>query len=421
MSFEFWIGSRYAGFSKGKQKNRDRFVSFLANSTMIGIALSVAILIIVMSVMNGFRSQVRDRMLSILPHIQVYNVMLDAKSQLDHWQDLADVAYKNPDVLGASPFVMAGAMVTNGQTIRGVQVQGIDPNLEENVSDLPKQIILGDLQDLKAGEFNIVMGSYLANGLGVKVGDKVLLFAPQGSVGPTGFTPRMRQFKVVAIFSSGHYEYDSSMAFVNDYDAAALFKQTAVAGVRLKIKNMIDAPEVAYELAGHYPFDISIKDWTQDNRTWFAAVKTEKRMMFLILCMLVAVAAFNLLSSLVMTVKEKQSDIAILRTLGAHPSAVARIFMIQGSLVGIMGTVLGVGFGCLIAANIDVIVPFIERLFGVHFLDPSIYFISALPSEIQLYDVVFVSITSIVLSFLATLYPSWRASRLQPAEVLRHD
>jgi len=421
--YELWIGSRYAGLTraKGRGKKRDRFVSFIAGSSMAGIALGVAALIIVMSVMNGFQVDVRDRMLSVLPHIQLFNPQVDAVSALEDWQNLASEAEKNPEVVGASAFVASSGMLARGNVLKGVEIRGLDPANEGKVSELPDQIIRGSLDSLQPGTFNMVIGQTLANQMGVNVGDTLLVMSPQGSINPAGFTPRMRQFTISGIFSSGHYEYDSSLAFIAARDGAVLFRNMGLAGVRLKVKDMLEAPEVANQLMFSLPQGIVARDWTQDNRTWFAAVKTEKRMMFLILALIIAVAAFNLLSSLVMAVKDKQSDIAILRTLGASPAEVARIFLVQGSLIGIVGTFMGVFLGCLVAYNIDVIIPFIENLFGIHFLDPSIYFVSQLPSHPEVSDITAVGLTSLVLSILATLYPSWRASRLQPAEVLRHD
>ncbi len=421
--YELWIGIRYAGLtrSRGRGKRRDGFVSFVAGSSMAGIALGVAALIVVMSVMNGFQVQVRDRMLSVIPHIQVFQANVDAVTGLDRWEEIASIAQENSQVVGASAFVSSSGMLSRGDVLRGVEIRGIDPANEHQVSDLPEQMIQGDLSTLQKGTFNIVLGRYLANMLGAYVGDTVILMAPQGSINPSGFSPRMRQFTVSGIFSSDHYEYDSSMAFVSVGDAAVLFRDKGLAGARLRITDMLDAQDVAQQLAISMPPGLLIRDWTQDNRTWFAAVKAEKRMMFLILTLIVAVAAFNLLSSLVMAVKDKQSDIAILRTLGVSPFSIAKIFLVQGSLIGIIGTLLGVGFGCLIAYNIEVIIPAIEKLFGIQFLDPSIYFITQLPSEPVPGDILVVAVVSLVLSLLATLYPSIRASRLQPAEVLRHD
>lgn len=421
--YELWIGARYAGLARIRQRRgrRDRFISFIAASSMAGIALGVAALIVVLSVMNGFQKEVRDRMLSVLPHIELYVPGASPERVLEQWPDLVTAAKQNPEVQAGAPFVAAQAMLVRGQALRGVQVRGIDPTTEINVSDIPKQMVAGKLTDLKPGSFGVVLGNELADGLGVKLGDTLLVMAPQGSISPAGFAPRMRQFTVTGIFSSGHYEYDSSLAFVDTQDAARVFRESGTAGVRLRIADMQKAPEVAAQLSKVLPPYVMASDWSRNNRTWFAAVQTEKRMMFLILALIVAVAAFNLLSSLVMAVKDKQSDIAILRTLGAGPGEVARIFLVQGALIGVVGTLLGVLGGTVIAYNVDVIVPFIERLFGVHFLPREIYFISALPSDPQSGDIVTIGVTSLVLSLLATLYPSWRASRLQPAQVLRHD
>lgn len=423
MSYELWIGARYAGLlrGRGRRGRRDRFISFIAGSSMAGIALGVAALIIVLSVMNGFQTQVRDRMLSVLPHIELSVPGAAPTDVLAHWQELAQDARKNPEVRGAAPFVSAQAMLARGEELRGAQIRGIDPQRESAVSELSQQMIEGRLDVLKPGSFNIVLGNQLADMLGVRVGDTLMVLAPQGSISPAGFTPRMRQFTVAGIFSSGYYEYDVSLAFIDDDDAAKVFRDSGISGVRLRIADMQKAPQVARELMGTMPAYVRAGDWTQSNRTWFAAVKTEKRMMFLILALIVAVAAFNLLSSLVMAVKDKQSDIAILRTLGSTPREISRIFLVQGSLIGVVGTLLGVGLGMLVAYNIDVIVPFIEHLLGVQFLPQQIYFISELPSNPQASDIVAIAVTSLVLSLLATLYPSWRASRLQPAQVLRHD
>ncbi|OZI70684.1 lipoprotein-releasing system transmembrane subunit LolC [Bordetella genomosp. 12] len=423
LPYELWIGARYAGLARLGRRGgrRDRFISFIAASSMAGIALGVAALIVVLSVMNGFQKEVRDRMLSVLPHIELYIPGALPDRVLAQWQEFADAARKNPEVKGGAPFVAAGAMLVRGQALRGVQVRGIDPTLEGEVSDLPKQMVSGKLADLKPGSFGAVLGSDLADSMGVKVGDTLLMLAPQGSISPAGFAPRMRQFTVAGIFTSGHYEYDSSLVFVDDDDAAKVFRDSGTAGVRLRVADMQRAPEVAAELTRVLPPYVMASDWSRNNRTWFAAVQTEKRMMFLILALIVAVAAFNLLSSLVMAVKDKQSDIAILRTLGAGPREVARIFLVQGALIGVIGTLLGVAGGIVIAYNVHIIVPFIEGLFGVHFLPREIYFISALPSDPQAGDIITIGVTSLVLSLLATLYPSWRASRLQPAQVLRHD
>lgn len=423
LPYELWIGARYAGMARLRKRRgrRDGFISFISASSMVGIAVGVAALIVVLSVFNGFQKEVRDRMLSVLPHIELYIPGASPERVVEQWQRFASVAERNPEVTGAAPFVAAQAMVVRGQTLRGVQVKGIDPAREGQVSDLPGQMVTGKLTDLKPGSFGAVLGADLASIMGVRVGDTVMMMAPQGSISPAGFAPRMRQFTVTGTFSSGHYEYDSSLIFVDNDDAAKMFRDSGTGGVRLRIKDMQRAPQVAVELSKTLPPYVMASDWSRNNRTWFAAVQTEKRMMFLILVVIVAVAAFNLLSSLVMVVKDKQSDVAILRTLGAKPGVIARIFLVQGMLIGVVGTIVGVLFGTLIAYNVDVIVPFIESLLGIHFLPREIYFISELPSDPQGQDIVVIAITSFILSLLATLYPSWRASRLQPAQVLRHD
>ncbi len=423
LPYELWIGARYAGLSslRGRKGRRDRFVSFVAATSMAGIALGVAALIVVLSVMNGFQKEVRDRMLSVLPHVEIYVDGRDPERIISQWKSIADDASKSPEVKAAAPFVSAQGMLMHGQELRGVQVRGIDPQTESGVSDIGRQMVSGKLDDLKAGGFGIILGQELADLLGVRLGQTIMMLAPQANVGPAGITPRMRQFTLVGVFRSGHYEYDSSLAFVDVTDAAKLFRESGSAGVRLRVSDMYRAPEIARSLIPLLPPNVLIGDWSRNNRTWFAAVQTEKRMMFLILALIVAVAAFNLLSSLVMAVKDKQSDIAILRSFGSTPAEIARIFLVQGALIGMIGTLLGVSAGMGIAFNIDVIVPAIERMVGTQFLPREVYFISNLPSDPRMSDIVSIGVTSLVMSLVATLYPSWRASRLQPAQVLRHD
>ncbi len=423
LPYELWIGARYAGMSslRGRKGRRDRFVSFVAATSMAGIALGVAALIVVLSVMNGFQKEVRDRMLSVLPHVEIYVAGGDPERIVSQWNEIGAAALKSPSVLAAAPFVSAQGMLMRGQELRGVQVRGIDPATEKNVSDISQQMVSGKLTDLKAGGFGIVLGQELADLLGLRQGDPVMMLAPQANIGPAGFTPRMRQFTLVGTFRSGHYEYDTTLAFVDVTDAAKLFRDNAAAGVRLRVNDMSRAPQIAQSLLGLLPPNVMVSDWSRNNRTWFAAVQTEKRMMFLILALIVAVAAFNLLSSLVMAVKDKQSDIAILRSFGSTPGEIARIFLVQGALIGVVGTLLGVTGGMAIAYNIDVIVPAIEKMIGAQFLPREVYFISSLPSDPRLEDIISIGVTSLIMSLVATLYPSWRASRLQPAQVLRHD
>jgi lipoprotein-releasing system permease protein len=409
------IGLRYT--RAGKRSARNSFISFISLISMAGIALGVAALIVVLSVMNGFQKEVRDRMLSVLSHIEVF----DASGSLPDWRVTAAEAMRNKDVRGAAPYVEAQAMVTREDTVRGIMVRGILPAEEPKVSEVAKQVRRGSLNDLRPGEFNIVLGGELARALHIKLGDKLTLIAPQGQVTPAGVLPRLKQFNVVGIFEAGHYEYDASLAFIHLDDGEKMFRQTGPSGLRLKVADMQQAPEVALSLSRSLSGELYIRDWSQQNRNWFAAVQTEKRMMFIILTLIIAVAAFNLVSTLVMTVTDKQADIAILRTLGASPASVMKIFMIQGALVGLLGTAIGVGGGVLIALNVDVIVPFIESLFGVQFLPRDIYLISALPSDLRWPDVWRIGGMAVVLAFLATLYPSWWAARVRPADALRYE
>ena len=415
LPFEWMIGLRYT--RAGKRSARNSFISFISLISMAGIALGVAALIVVLSVMNGFQKEVRDRMLSVLSHIEVF----DASGSLPDWRVTAAEAMRNKEVRGAAPYVEAQAMVTREDTVRGIMVRGILPAEEPKVSEVAKQVQRGSLNDLRPGEFNIVLGSELARALHIKLGDKLTLIAPQGQVTPAGVLPRLKQFNVVGIFEAGHYEYDASLAFIHLDDGEKMFRQTGPSGLRLKVADMQQAPEVALALSRSLSGELYIRDWSQQNRNWFAAVQTEKRMMFIILALIIAVAAFNLVSTLVMTVTDKQADIAILRTLGASPASVMKIFMIQGALVGLLGTALGVGGGVLIALNVDVIVPFIESLFGVQFLPRDIYLISALPSDLRWSDVWRIGGMAVVLAFLATLYPSWWAARVRPADALRYE
>ena len=413
--FEWTIGLRYTRASRRSARNS--FISFISLISMAGIALGVAALIVVLSVMNGFQKEVRDRMLSVLSHVEVF----DGSGSLPDWQDTAAQALKHPQVRGAAPFVDGQAMVTRNDTVRGVLVRGILPSEEPKVSAVASQVVQGSLQSLAPGEFNIVVGSALARSLGLHLGDKLTLIAPQGQVTPAGVLPRLKLFNVTGIFEAGHYEFDSSLAFIHLDDGERMFRLAGPSGLRLKLADMQRAPDVAAELSVQLKGDLYIRDWSQQNRNWFAAVQTEKRMMFIILTLIIAVAAFNLVSTLVMTVTDKQADIAILRTLGASPSSIMRIFIIQGALVGLIGTAIGISLGVLIALNIDVIVPFIESLFGIQFLPRDIYLISALPSDLRWPDVGRIGGMAVLLAFLATLYPSWSAARVRPAEALRYE
>ena len=415
--YELQIGWRYTRAGRGGRRNR--FISFISGVSVLGIALGVAALIIVLSVMNGFQREVRDRMLSVIAHVEVLSYQGQA---LPDWQATAAKARENPAVIGAAPFVAAQALIARGDDMRGAIIRGISPAEEATVTPLAAQLGRdGLLGRLKAGEWGIILGAELARGLGVAEGDKITLVAPSGQVTPAGVIPRLKQFTVLGTFSAGHYEYDSGLALIHVDDAAKLFRVEGPTGVQLKLADVHAAREVAAQLTRSLGPDVQVRDWTRTNANWYDAVQVEKRLMSIILTLIVAVAAFNLVSTLVMTVTDKQADIAILRTLGASPRSIMGIFMVQGATSGVIGTLAGVGGGLLVAYNIDVIVPAIERLLNVSFLPGSIYLISHMPSDPQQADILPIAITSLILAFLATIYPSWRASRVQPAEALRYE
>ena len=416
LPFELQVGWRYTRAGRGGRRNR--FISFISGVSILGIALGVAALIIVLSVMNGFQREVRDRMLNVIAHVE----LLDYSGQaLPDWQATAAKARQNPAVIGAAPFIASQSLIARGEDMRGAVIRGISPAEEATVTGLGAALKDGVFARLQPGAWNIVLGSELARQLGVREGDKITIVAPGGQVTPAGVVPRLKSFNVVGTFTAGHYEYDSSLALVHVDDAARLFRTAGPTGVQLKLRDVHAARQVASELAQSMGPEIMVRDWTRSNATWFDAVQVEKRLMSIILTLIVAVAAFNLVSTLVMTVTDKQSDIAILRTLGASPRSIMGVFIVQGAVSGVIGTLSGVGLGLLVAFNIDVIVPAIERLLNVSFLPGSIYVITQMPSDPQRGDIVPIAVVSLLLSFLATLYPSWRASRVQPAEALRYE
>jgi lipoprotein-releasing system permease protein len=419
LPYELEVGLRYT--RAGRSSRSNRFISFISGVSMLGIALGVAALIIVLSVMNGFQKEVRDRMLSVVSHIEVFAP--GGQALADASRTLAEVK-AHPQVVGAAPFIAAQALVARGEDMKGAIIRGIDPALEPQVTDIAGHSPSSSLEGLKslvAGEFGIVLGAELARSLGVRVGEKVTLVAPGGQVTPAGVVPRLKQFTVVGYFDSGHYEYDATLAMVHIQDAAKVFRLEGPTGVRVKLKDLHEARTVGSELAVKLTGGEVVRDWTRQNRTWFAAVQLEKRMMFIILTLIVAVAAFNLISTLVMTVQDKRADIAILRTLGASPLSIMKIFVVQGALVGVIGTFSGLALGLLVAFNIDVIVPFLEQVFRASFLPRDVYLISQMPSDPQWGDIFPVALISLLLAFAATLYPSWRASRVNPAEALRYE
>jgi lipoprotein-releasing system permease protein len=414
--YELILGWRYT--RAGRATRRNGFISFISGVSMLGIALGVAALIIVLSVMNGFQKEVRDRMLGVLSHIEIFEPGGQAIPNLD--DTLARVR-AHPEVLGAAPYVGAQALIARGEDMKGALVRGIDPAQEPQVTDLAADLSQTVLPRLVPGEFGVILGGELARSLGGGVGDTVTLIAPSGQVTPAGVVPRIRQMTVVGSFDSGHYEYDSALALLHTEDAARIFRVEGPTGIRVKIKDLHEAREVAIDLASQLDPGLLVRDWTRQNRTWFAAVQLEKRMMFIILTLIVAVAAFNLVSTLVMTVTDKRADIAILRTLGASPRSIMGIFMVQGATVGVIGTGVGLLLGLGVAFNIETLVPALERALGASFLPQDVYLISRMPSDPQQGDILPVAVISLVLAFVATIYPSWRASRVNPAEALRYE
>ena len=413
MRYEILVGLRYT-----RAKRRNHFISFISAISMAGIALGVAALIVVLSVMNGFQKELRVRILGVASHVQISG----PDNQLADWQSVANIVLQDPRVKGAAPFVNAQGMLAAGQAVRGSVVRGIIPEREEQVAEIGLHMRAGKLEALKAGEFGIVLGSELARALGVLTGDKVALIAPQGLVTPAGVIPRLKQFTVVGMFEIGMFEYDSGLALLHLEDAQKLYQMgDAVSGVRLRLDDLFAARSVARDLMTRLDPSYFATDWTRSHANFFRAVEIEKRVMFIILLLIVAVAAFNIVSTLVMLVTDKQSDIAILRTLGASPGSIVQIFMVQGALIGVIGTFVGLVLGVLVGFNVDTVVPFVENLLGFKFLAKDIYYISDLPSDVQLGDVTTIGIVSLVLSFIATLYPSWRASRTNPAEALRYE
>ena len=414
LPYELLIGLRYT-----RAKRRNHFISFISLISMLGIGLGVAALIVVLSVMNGFQKELRTRILGVASHIQITGINGELNAD---WQSIAAQAARHPAVRAAAPFVQSQAMFTVDGGVKGALVRGILPDAEERVADFRTTIKSGSLDDLKPGEFGVVLGADLARALRVFTGDKVTLIAPQGTVTPAGVVPRLKSFRVVGIFEVGMYEYDSGLALIHMEDAQKLYQMDdRVSGVRLKVDDLFMAPRVGRELAGLIDANAWISDWTKSHANFFRAVQIEKNMMFIILSLIVAVAAFNLVSTLVMAVTDKQADIAILRTLGARPLSIMAVFVIQGALVGFIGLGLGIAGGVALALNIDVVVPFIQNLFGVQFLSKEVYYISDLPSDLQWGDVWGVTLIAFVLALLATLYPSWRASRVNPAEALRYE
>lgn len=413
--FPLFVGLRYT-----RAKRRNHFISFISLTSILGIALGVTALITVLSVMNGFEKELRERMLGMSAH-----VIINAVQDMSHWTDLAGQLQKNPEVVGVAPFIQGQGMLTRGKSVHGVLLQGIDPTLEKSISKVQDNMNenSGSIDNLKDGEFGLLIGSELAKAMGVQVNDKVTLVIPQASVTPVGLLPRMKRMTITGIFTIGMHDFDSGYALLHIADAAKLFRMEEgnVEGLNIKLKDMFSAHPFSKQLNTQLPPGYYSYDWTYRHANFFQAIKMEKRVMFVILALIVAVAAFNIVSTLVMVVTDKQADIAILRTLGATPTTIMYIFIIQGIVIGVFGTLLGLAGGISLALNIETIVPAIEEFFKVDFLSSDVYYISDVPSDLQWLDVYRITGMSLLISLLATIYPAWHASRVQPAEALRYE
>jgi lipoprotein-releasing system permease protein len=411
--YELFVGLRY---TRARRKNH--FISFISITSMMGIGLGVAALIVVLSVMNGFQKELRATILGVVSHIQIDGI----GGRLDDWPELTEQVRRNPEVVASAPYVMAEGLLSHGRPVHGTIIRGILPDLEDTVAEIGSNMRDGGLDTLVAGEYRIALGIDLARSIGASIGDRVVLIAPQGQVTPAGILPRLKRFTVTGIFELKNYQYDSALALIHLEDAQKLFRfGNAVSGIRLKVGDLFAAPRVARDLSTSLPANVFVSDWTRSHANFFRAVQIEKRVMFIILLLIVAVAAFNIVSTLVMAVTDKRADIAILRTLGAAPGDIMKIFIIQGALIGVIGTLAGLTLGVALALNIDVVVPAIENALGFKFLAKDVYYISDLPSDLQWEDVGVIAATAFFLTLLATLYPSFKAARTNPAEALRYE
>jgi len=408
-----YIGLRYT-----RAKRRTQFISFITLTSILGIALGVTALIAVLSVMNGFEAELRERILGMTSH----STITGRTGSLENWQALDQRLKGHPHIQGTAPFVEGEVMISAERRVSGTMLRGIDPLYEPRVSEVGNKMRVGELADLKAGEYGIILGAELASYLGAMVGDKITVISPQLNATPAGVMPRLKRFTVVGIFQVGMFEYDRNMALIHLTDASKLFRlEGNVSGLRLKLDDLFNAPQLSQELASALYEGYRVSDWTKAHDNFFRAVKTEKRVMFIILMLIVAVAAFNIVSTLVMVVTDKRGDIAILKTQGLSDSAVMGIFIVLGGIIGVVGTLLGTIGGVLLALNIEVIVPAIEKALGVHFMAADVYYISEVPSKLIWADVYVIAMMAAALSLLATLYPAWQASKVNPAEVLRYE
>ena len=413
LPLELFIGLRYT-----RAKRRNHFISFISLISMLGVALGVMALIVVLSVMNGFEKELRERILGMVSHVTVSSL----DDSLKDWRSLSNDIRNNDAVIGSAPYVEAEAMLSNLSSVSGAIIRGIDPEFEPQVSEIHEHMTFGKLSDLVAGEYGIVLGTGLANSLNVVPGDRITMITPQASVSPVGLLPRLRRFNVVGLFEIGVYEYDRSSAIIHTEDASRLFRlEGGVTGLRLKLQDMDAAPQVRNQIKRQVGFDYWVSDWTLRHSNYFKAVQTEKTVMFIILSLIVAVAAFNIVSTLMMMVADKQADIAILRTIGMSPTSIMWVFMVQGTVIGVVGTLLGLGSGVLIASYIDVIIPALEQFFHTQFLPTGVYPITELPSDLKQSDVIKISVLSFLVSVSATLYPALRAAKTKPAEALSYE
>ncbi len=412
-SYEWLVGTRYL-----RSGHRRGFLSFITGISVAGLAVGVAVLLVVMSVMNGFENELRTRILRVTSHATLSGL----GQTLPDWRAARQRALAMPGVTAAVPYIEARAMLAAGERLAGTQLRGIDPQQEEGVDGLASVMTTGSLDELKPGAWHVVLGDALAAELGVKVGDSVIVIPPEGSVTPVGIMPRMKRCTVSGIFRSGMYEYDRGLALLNMSDAARLLHfGDGVSGVRLQLADPLAAPKLVRELALQLGGGFLVSDWTRVHANFFRSIQLTKSMLFVILSMIVAIAAFNIVATLVMVVKEKEADIAILRTLGAGPANILRVFGVQGASIGLAGVGLGIALGALLSVNLESLVHGLERITGIHFLDASVYFMSDLPAEVQLHDVMKVGLVALLLCLLATIYPAWRAARVLPAQALRHD